>query len=146
MYIAVAEVISFFLSLPSCYLIIVGVDGYCCIRWHSRTHTHTHTVEFLQTRDRPVADTSTWKHTTLTRERHPCPRLDSNQQSQQASGCKPTPWTARLPASAVVQVPPLCIVGPGLKSRSGILIFLKSECFFTDCPLFFLMAQQSQQT
>jgi len=29
-------------------------------------------------------DLSSWQHTTLTRHRHPCPRLDSNPQSQQA--------------------------------------------------------------
>jgi len=32
--------------------------------------------------------------TTLTTDKHPCPRRDSNPQSQQASGRKPTPsWT-----------------------------------------------------
>ena len=30
-----------------------------------------------------------------THNRHPCPRWDSNPQSQQASGHRPTPWTAR---------------------------------------------------
>ena len=37
------------------------------------------------------AETSTWQHTALTRDRHSCPRWDSNQQSQQASGRRPTP-------------------------------------------------------
>jgi hypothetical protein len=32
-----------------------------------------------------------WQHTTLTRDRHPCPRRDSNPQSQQASGRRPMP-------------------------------------------------------
>jgi hypothetical protein len=32
-----------------------------------------------------------WQHTTLTRDRYPCPRRDSNTQSQQASGRRPTP-------------------------------------------------------
>jgi len=41
--------------------------------------------------DQPVAETSTWQHTTLTREKYPCPRWDSNPQSQQASGRRPTP-------------------------------------------------------
>jgi hypothetical protein len=49
--------------------------------------------------DKPVAETSTWQHTTLTRDRHPCPRPDSNPQSQQASGRRPTP-TARPLGSA----------------------------------------------
>ena len=34
-------------------------------------------------------------HTTLTKDRHPCFRWDSNTQSQQASGRRPTPQTAR---------------------------------------------------
>ena len=40
-------------------------------------------------------ETSTWQHTTLTTDKHPCPRWDSNLRSQQASGRRPTPWTAR---------------------------------------------------
>ena len=48
-------------------------------------------VGLLWTRDRLVAEASTWQHTTLTTDRHPCPRLDSNPQSQQASGRRPTP-------------------------------------------------------
>jgi hypothetical protein len=41
-----------------------------------------HSVGLLWTSDQPVAETSTWQHTTLTRDRHPCPRRDSNPQSQ----------------------------------------------------------------
>jgi len=37
------------------------------------------------------AKPSTWQHTTLTTERHPCLRRDSNPQYQQASGRRPTP-------------------------------------------------------
>jgi hypothetical protein len=33
-------------------------------------HTHTHSVEILWVRDRPIVETSTWKHTTPTRDRH----------------------------------------------------------------------------
>jgi len=43
---------------------------------------------FLRTSDQLVAQNSTWKHTTLTRDRQPCPR-DSKPQSQQASGLRP---------------------------------------------------------
>jgi hypothetical protein len=50
-----------------------------------------HSVWLLWTSDQPVAETSTWQHTTFTRDRHPCPRRDSNPQSQQASGRRPTP-------------------------------------------------------
>ena len=39
-------------------------------------------VGLLWTRDQLVAETSTWQHTTLTRDRHPCPRWNSNPRSQ----------------------------------------------------------------
>jgi hypothetical protein len=62
----------------------------------SRSHSDTpHSVGLLWTSDQPNAETSTWRHTTLTRERLPCPRRDSNSQSQQASGRRLTPQTAR---------------------------------------------------
>ena len=34
-------------------------------------------------------DLYTWQHTTLTTDKHPCPRWDSNPRSQQASGRRP---------------------------------------------------------
>jgi hypothetical protein len=43
-------------------------------------------VEILWTRDRSVAETSTWQHTTFIKETFACPRRDSNPQFQQASG------------------------------------------------------------
>jgi hypothetical protein len=49
-------------------------------QWHTHTHTHTHTVGLLRTKDRPVAKTSTWQHTTLTRQTF-MPRRDSHAQS-----------------------------------------------------------------
>jgi len=52
---------------------------------------HTHSVGFIWTSDRPVAKTSTWQHTIITRDRHPCPRWNSNPQSQTASGRRITP-------------------------------------------------------
>jgi len=63
---------------------------------HSRGFYITHndapqSVGLLWTSDLLVAETSTWQHTTLTAERHPCPRWDLNPQSQQASGRRPTP-------------------------------------------------------
>ena len=36
-----------------------------------------------------------------THNKHPCPRWDSNPRSQQASGRRPTPWTARLLGPAI---------------------------------------------
>jgi hypothetical protein len=70
---------------------------------HTHTHTHTHThhsVGLLWTEDESTAETSTWQHRTLRTEKPPCPRQDSNPQSQQASGRRPTYWTARPPGSA----------------------------------------------
>jgi len=50
-----------------------------------------HTAVILWTNDQPDAEISTWKHTTLTRNRHPYPQRDSNPQFQQACGSRPTP-------------------------------------------------------
>jgi len=62
----------------------------------SWSHSDTpHSVGLLWTSDRPVAGTSTWQHTTLTTDTHPCPRRDSNPQSQQSRGRRLTSWTAR---------------------------------------------------
>jgi len=58
----------------------------------SRSHSDTpHSVGLFRTSDRPDAETSTWQYTTLTRDRHQCLRRDSNPQSQQSSGHRPTP-------------------------------------------------------
>ena len=48
-------------------------------------------VGLLWTSDQLVAETSSWQNTTLTTDRHPYPRWNSNPQSQQASGRRPTP-------------------------------------------------------
>jgi hypothetical protein len=47
----------------------------------------------LWTSDQPIAETSTWQHTTLTTDRRPCPSWDSNLQSQKASSFRPMPCT-----------------------------------------------------
>ena len=67
-----------------------------------RSHSDTpHSVGLFWTSDQPDSKTSTWQHTTLTTDKYPCPWRDSNPRSQQASGRRPTPSTARLlgPAS-----------------------------------------------
>jgi hypothetical protein len=52
----------------------------------SQSHSDTpHSVGLLWASDHPVAEISTLQHTTLTRDRHPYPRQDSNPQSQQAN-------------------------------------------------------------
>ena len=43
-----------------------------------------------KTRDQLFAETSTCQHTTLTTDKHQCPRWDSNPLSQQASSRRPT--------------------------------------------------------
>ena len=67
---------------------------------HSRgfwiTHDAPQSVGLLWTSDQPVAETSTWQHTTLTTDKHPCLRRDSNPWSQQASGRRPCGHWDRL--------------------------------------------------
>ena len=50
-----------------------------------------HSIGLLWTSDQPDAEKPTWKHTTPTRDRHPCPRWDLNPQSQVVSGRRPAP-------------------------------------------------------
>jgi hypothetical protein len=58
----------------------------------SRPHSDTpHSVGLVWTSDQPDAETSTRQHTVLTRDKYPCPRQESNLQSQQAGGRRPTP-------------------------------------------------------
>jgi len=68
----------------------------------SRSHSldTPQSVGLLWASDLPDAQTSTWQHTALTKDKHPWPRRDSNSQSQQASGPRPTPQTARPLGSA----------------------------------------------
>ena len=81
-----STLISFFLMAQQ-----APVDQGLLLIEASRSHSHTaHSVGLLWTSNQPDAETSTRKHTTLTRDRHPCPRRDSNPQSQQTSGCSPT--------------------------------------------------------
>jgi hypothetical protein len=57
----------------------------------SRLHSDTpHSVGLLWTSDQPDAETSTWKHKTLTTDRHPCPHRDSNSQSPTRSAADPS--------------------------------------------------------
>jgi hypothetical protein len=60
-------------------------------RYHTQFET-PQSVGLLWTSDQPDAQTSTWQHTTLTTDRHPCNRRDSNPQSQEASGRRLTPF------------------------------------------------------
>ena len=86
--------LSIFLSLTSFYVVDVSV-GYCCTWSHSDT---PHSVGLLWTIDRTVAETCAWQHTTLTKDRHPCPHRDSNPQSQQLMAVDPS----HRPAATVI--------------------------------------------
>ena len=56
----------------------------------SRSHNDApQSVGLLWTSDQPVAETSTWQHTTLTTDKYSYPRWDLNPRSQQASGRRP---------------------------------------------------------
>jgi len=58
----------------------------------SRSHSDTpHSAILPWTSDQSDTETSTWQHTTLTGDKHSCPRRDSNPQSHQASGRRPSP-------------------------------------------------------
>jgi len=64
----------------------------------ARSHSDTpQSVGLLWMSDRPFADTSTWQHTVLTRDRYPCLWRDLNPQSQEESGHRTTLYTARPP-------------------------------------------------
>jgi len=56
-------------------------------------HTHTHISTPLDEGSARSREPYLTIHNT--HNRHPCPRQDSNAQSQKASGRRPTPYTAR---------------------------------------------------
>ena len=60
--------------------------------WGFHNHIQLDTpqcVRLFWMRDRPIAETFTWQHTTLKRDRRSCHRRNSNPQSKQAIGCSP---------------------------------------------------------
>ena len=69
----------------------------------SRSHTTTHhsrqdsSGRVISSSQRPLPDM-----TQHSQHKHRCPRWDSNPRSQQASGRRPTPQTARPPGPAIV--------------------------------------------
>jgi hypothetical protein len=73
-----------------------------------RYHTYwTHSVDTLGrlhwTSKYPDTETCTSQHTTLTRDKHPCPRRDSNPHSHKDSTRRPTPYTVQSLGPANVQ-------------------------------------------
>jgi len=67
-----------------------------------RPQWRTTVVGLLCTSDQLVAETSTWQHKPFTTDNPPHYRRDSNPQSQQASGRRPTSYTALRLGSAVI--------------------------------------------
>ena len=59
-------------------------------------------VRLLWTSDQPVAETSTSQHTTLTTDRHPCPRWDSN--PQLSAGERPQTYALDRAATGIGSV------------------------------------------
>jgi len=53
------------------------------------TVEHQHSMQW--TSDEPDGDICAWQNTSLTRDRHPCPRREWSPQSQEASGRRPRP-------------------------------------------------------
>jgi hypothetical protein len=56
------------------------------MRFLYHTQWHTHSVGLLWTSDQPVTETSTWQHTTLTRDGHPCSRPQTYDLVRAATG------------------------------------------------------------
>jgi len=70
---------------------------------HNTTHnTIQHTTQYNTTQHTTQHNTTqhNTKHTTHPTDKHQCPHRDSNPQSEQPTGRRPTPWTARPPGSA----------------------------------------------
>jgi len=57
-------------------------------------NAHTHSIGLLWTTVWTITEASTWQHTTLTTDSHPCPRQYSKLQSQQRCSCRLTHYTA----------------------------------------------------
>jgi len=73
----------------------VGHDLFI-IEVHDRPYLDTrHSVGLLWASDQPKEEASTSLNTTLTTERRPFCRLESNPQSQQASGRRARPYVSR---------------------------------------------------
>jgi hypothetical protein len=75
-----------FFLLPWCKS-LRWARAFSLLRLHDHTHWDTlHLVGIPSKSDQTYAKASSWQHTTVARDRHPCPRQDSY---QQASGHRP---------------------------------------------------------
>jgi hypothetical protein len=83
----------------------VGQGLFNVVASHSRSDISP-SVEPFWTSDQPHAKTSTCQHITLTRDKHSWLRRYMNPQSQQASGHRTTPETARPPGLVLQTIRP----------------------------------------
>jgi hypothetical protein len=108
-YIYVAECTHIPVAVGTCICVTIGtqisvaVSAYICEAVRRPTCTYKylcgnffppdtlHSVGLLWASDKSDAETSTWQHTTLTRDRHPCSRRCSSPCSPEASGRRLTP-------------------------------------------------------
>ena len=79
-----------YISCPKSTLFFHGVRAPSGPRPHYRRSGTPHSAGLLWKSDQPVAGTSTWQPTPLTTDRHPCCLRNSNPQSQQVRGLRPT--------------------------------------------------------
>ena len=80
------------------------------------------TFYVLWTSDQLVAETSTWQHTTLTTDKYPCPRWDSNPRFQQVSGRRPLTCYYRLCCVVVCDLETSRIGAPYIYDISSLLV------------------------
>jgi hypothetical protein len=73
------ELVYFFLWLKA------PVESGFLVMKASRSNTYTQSIGLLRTSDPPDVEICNWQHKTLSRNRHQCPRRDSNPRFQQAS-------------------------------------------------------------
>ena len=111
--------LSLFVILTCDYLLIVGVEGYCCTWSHSIAHTHTHTRQDSSRRwigpsQRPLPNNT--QHSQET-GRHPCHRWHSNPQSQQLSGRRSTPLDRAATGIGIFIIMSQIIMQMSLRSR-----------------------------
>jgi len=91
----------------------------------SRSHSDTpHSVGLFSTGDQTKAETCTWRHSTLARDRRLCLWRDSNPESQQANVRRPTLWAAR-PRRFIVHTLTHNVWGQG-SPKSTSFVFTKS--------------------
>ena len=117
-----------FIHYPSSFSMAQkSLEGHGLIIEVPRSHSHTpQSVGLFSTCDQTKAETSTWQHTTLARDRRPYLWRDSNPQSQQTNVRKPTLWAAR-PLLCIVRILTYKVWDQG-SPESALLMFTNGAC------------------